>query len=437
MTLVVTGFTALPSSPKTDNNEWDCCQNKGVRDPVTGDLCQFRCNTGTAPIQLYTSQDNGATWTRIATDATTPYAGNLSVILSVVQDVTNGAVHFLTYGRSGSITNPGYGRATFTRSGGHVTGFTWTRTPVAITAHGGTGADPRGQIGIFKKAGTEYIVYILGVNDGSGTVFQLFSAVSTGLTPNSSTDFTGLAGAGSDSTILNLSDGTGIRNNHTMFGAFAQDDSTEDLYLFYGACIASDTLLNTGSNLQDVCWKRFAYSAGSWTVPTATVAGTTLQGDDGSYIPSLMGVFTGPGLGRAYVAYMSPTAGVKVSYLNGGGSPTATTITGSPLSTTHRGGMGAISVSTTGEIYLIAQTMGLNDASPASVLSYWNGSSWNSTAGSALLSMSVSGSVPWNTGLGIASVQGSGFTQVATGTVYTATIAQGADPVAVLSWMTA
>lgn len=416
MSITVTPFATLPSTPKLNPIYWAPGQDRGFRDVVTGDLCQWRDDGSAAPVQLYTSQNNGQTWALTATNATTPYTGGLTGVLSVCQDVTNGAAHFLMYNRTSTTSARGYGRATLVRSGGHVTGYTWTQTPFALTTHTSSSLDPRGTISIFKIGGTEFIVYLIGLGNSS-TVATYYAGLSTSLTPSSSAGFTGINGTGSDTQVINLTVDSTFGGNHQLAALIAQDDITEDLYLFFGFVFSGDLLNNTGTSSSAVWYKRLAKSGSSWTAPTANTAGTTIVSEDASTIPALMSVRTGPGLGRAYVMVGTPTSGVKLYYLSSG---SLTTVSGSPISTAHRGGFGTFSVDGSGNIYVIACTMGVNDATPAAYESSFNGTTWTTTTDTGADTVGVSGCA-WS--LGVAAIQDRGSSMAQTQTAaYAASI---------------
>ncbi len=421
MPLQVTPFFALASTPKASDLEWNACQHLGGRDPGTGDLFQFRCDASTAPIQLYTSTDNGATMPLKSSNATTPYTGNLTGILCVAQDVTNGAVHFLMFDRTGITNARGYGRATFTTSGGHITGYTWQQTPFTLTTHTNAGAEPYGVINVFAFGAGERIVYAIGLATGT-TDLTYYAAESSTVTPSSSASFTGIDGSGSDTLIVNLTDATNsLRTNHLSAVAFAQCGSTQDLTMFCAHKFAGDTLNNTGTGVVATWYKQLAKGASGWTAPTSTTVGTTIVDDDGTTIPNICDVYsTTQG---AYIMAMTPTQGVKFWYLDS--SAVLNEVPGSPLPTQHRGGFGTFSVDSSGRIMCMYTTLGVNDVTPIAQAAQYDLNTWKVfPARTGTDVMSYSGAIPWAYGIAGLVINGSSVSQIHTGTVEVASIVQ-------------
>lgn len=412
MGITVTKFASLPSTPLLNPLNWAPGQNKGVRDPTSGDLCQWRTDGSGTAIELYTSQDNGATWARAASDATTPYTGALTGLMSVCLDATNGAVHFLMYDRTSTTAARGYGRATLVRSGGHVTGYTWAQTPFTLTTHASSSVDPRGTIIPVKRAGSEYLLYLIGLGNSS-TVTTYYMGLSTSLTPSSSASFVGIDNTGSDTPAVDLTTDVTFAGNHQLCALVAQDDSTEDLYLFFGFMFTGDLFNNTGTSSSATWYKQIARSGSYWTAPTPTTAGTTIVSENASTIPTLMSVATAIGLGRAYVMVSDPNKGVKFYYLSSG---TLTEIPDSPVPAANRGGYGSLSVDSGGRIYAIMATMALSDGNPLAYQTYFDGTKWVTYIdGSTNDTIGMGGSVPWSYGVSAIQEVGSSIAQTNTG----------------------
>jgi hypothetical protein len=420
MPLQVTSFFSLASSPKADDLEWNACQRLGGKDAGTGDEFQFRWNAGSASIQLYTSQDNGATFPLKASDATTPYTGNLTGVLCVAQDVTNGAIHFLMFDRSGITNARGYGRATFTTSGGHITGYTWQQTPFALTNHTNAGAEPYGVIYVFGFGAAERIFYAIGLATGT-TDLTYYAAESSNVTPSSSASFTGIDGSGSDTLIVNLTDATNsLRTNHLSTVAFAQCGSTQDLTMFCAHKFAGDTLNNTGTGVAAAWYKQCAKGASGWTAPTSTTVGTTIVDDDGTTIPNIMDVWsTNQG---AYMMGMSPTGGVSFWYVDS--SAVLNAVPGSPLPTAHRGGLGTFGVDSSGRIWAIYTTLGVNDVGPISQMAHFDLTKWNVFNAAYSSDVMAYSGAAWVYGCSGLVIEGSSVSQLHTGTVKVATLVQ-------------
>lgn len=200
LSATVNTFRALPN-PVVDGSEWSTGENKGVRDNVTGDLVLIRWTQTNNAFVLYSSQDNGITWARLATDVSNPDPGATyqyaNCLFGLAQD-SSGAVHGITCGKQGD-QRYFYIRFALTRSGGHVTGFSIAQNVIPLAFHARTGVDIRGNIYVIKQDGAERLLFTYGINIAANALdVNIFAVRSTTITPTLAAHFVGLDGTGSE-----------------------------------------------------------------------------------------------------------------------------------------------------------------------------------------------------------------------------------------------
>ncbi len=400
--------------------QWTQLSGYGIKDITSGDLVFWSYSNASAnPVALFTSQDNGKTWARVATDATNPVS-DFSHPIGAVQDST-GAVHMLTYTQP--IGNPGYGRATLNYTNGHVSGYTWAVQPFALPFHSTGTTETRGQIYDFSLGGTETIVYIFTSGTGSNDLLG-YAARATSLTPSSTANFVGLDGTGSDSNVINLTEASGTRNGHTHSAALAQIGSTYDLYMVCGSFDNDQAAAPGGTVSNDDLWVRqLPYSSGNWTVGTASSVGSNIvSAASGVVIPMLLGVYSTSN--AAWVMYSSGAAGINFASISTSGTITAVAVT-SPLGTTGRCGFGVFTVGSSGDIWTIFNTYGaFGSETPTGKYAHWDGSTWekNTTDTTAATCVGIISFTGWTSGCAAVRINGDPVAQTVTGVLAGAAI---------------
>jgi hypothetical protein len=404
--LTFVGFSAL-SPLVLDGGEWSSGEKKGIRDNVTGDLCQFRWTSADNAFVLFTSQNNGATWSRVATDVSNPdgttpdgFASYQypNALLSVAQDST-GAVHGLCSGKAGNDRYY-YLRFTLTRSSGHVTGFSLARSPFSFVYHARNGAtDYRGNIYVIKRGGVERVLFLYGMPSAADqTSVYVYSGVSTTLTPSTQSDFTALDGTASADTLVFSQTVSDYQINHLCEGGMCQIGSTEDIFFFFGPLDADAAIGQRGADptVFSLFSIRFTKSGGNWSqgspVDVVTYSGTDT-------VPTFLDCRGTSD--KAWVMYIHGTLGVSFSYFDASGTLHANAVT-SPLSTSNKSGMGCFTVAEDGKIWTVFHTIGFYAGSSTPIvgkLGYWNGTTWNlQNDPTAVYPVSISGVDNWASG---------------------------------------
>lgn len=366
-------FAAL-SSPIVDGTEWSSGENKGIRDNVTGDLLLFRWTSGNSNIALYSSQNEGATWSLLASDVSNPEGGRTiqypNVLFSVCQDAA-GKVHGISTGKQGN-TNYYYCRFALTRSGGHVTGFSFERAPVVMgTNHGRTGFEIRGNIYVMKLDGAEVLTWTYGINQAGGLLdCNFYGGRSTTLTPNSSADFVQFNGSAGDNLLF--ADTGNDNKNHDMEGMLCQNEASEDIYFVFGHINADMALGGSGAKY-DIKAIRLPKISGGFS--TASLTPVTIVAN-GAVIPHLLD--SDSTTDKAWVMYNHPSLGINFGYFDSGGTWHGEAVT-SPLNTANRAAFGTFTAGNDGRLWAVFTSYGVyNSGNPNSVgrLAYWNGASW-------------------------------------------------------------
>jgi hypothetical protein len=388
-------FNAL-SSPIYDGSEWFTGQQRAVRDNVTGDLLLFCWTSGNSNFAMLGSQNNGSTWTLLASDVSNPESGRTiqyqNNLISVTQD-SAGKVHAISTGKQGNV-NYYYMRWALTRSGGHVTGFGFEQTPFVFgTNHGRTGFEIRGNIYVMKLNGSEILTWTYGINRDPGLEdCNFYAGRTTTITPASSADFVDFVGTGTDNLLFSAS-GSTSQMNHDMEGMLCQNESSEDVYFVYGHINADEALGNSGTAF-DISAIRIAKSGSTWASPSAAVVVTA---NGGSQIPQL--IDTDSASDKAWMMYMSSSSGIQFAYFDSSGTLHTGTVT-SPLSTSPRAAFGTFTVGDDGKIWAVFNTFGTYQSlTPTGKLGYWDGSAWSlQTDATAQNCIGIAGAANWTTG---------------------------------------
>lgn len=364
-------FALLPS-PTFDGTEWFSGQNRGVRDSVTGDLVLVCWKSSDSNFALYGSQNNGATWSKLAADVSNPESGRTiqypNNLMSVAQD-SAGKVHAISTGKQGN-TSYYYMRFALTRAGGHVTGFSFEQAPFVLgTNHGRTGFEIRGNIYVMKLNGAEVLTYTYGINRASSLIDCNFYAGRTAtLAPTSSADFVKFSGAAGDD-LLYSSTGDDNQKNHDMEGMLCQNESSEDVYFIFGHINADEEIGGSGTAF-DIKAVRIAKSGSTWAIG----ATTTVSANSGTEIPMLCD--TDSASDKAWLMFMSSTGGIQFSYFDSSGTLHSNAVT-SPLNTSPRAAFGTFTAGDDGKLWTIFNTYGTyQNLTPVGKLGYWDGSSW-------------------------------------------------------------
>jgi hypothetical protein len=403
--LTFVGFSAL-TPLVLDGAEWSSGEKKGIKDSVTGDLCQFRWTSADNAFVLFTSQNNGSTWTRVATDVSNPDSSTPdgfasyqypNALLSVAQDST-GAVHGLCSGKAANDRYY-YLRFNLTRSGGHVTGFSLAQSPFSFQYHARNGAtDYRGNIYVIKRGGVERVLYMYGMpSDVDQTSVYVYAGVSSTLTPAAKTDFTALDGSAGDTLVFSqtVSD---YQINHLCEGGMAQIGSTEDIFFFFGPIDADAAIGQRGADpsVFNLISIRFTKSGSNWSAGSV-VNVVNYTGTD--TVPTFLDCRGTSN--KAWVMYIHGTLGVSFSYFDSAGSLTANAVT-SPLSTSNKSGMGCFTVNDAGKIWTVFHTIGFYAGSSTPIvgkLGYWDGTTWTlQNDATAVYPVSISGVDNWANG---------------------------------------
>lgn len=404
--LTFRGFAAL-SSYVVDGAEWSSGEKKGIRDSVTGDLCQFRWTSADNKFVLFTSQNSGATWSLVAADVSNPdgttpdgFASYQypNALLSVAQDST-GAVHGLCSGKAANDRYY-YLRFNLTRSGGHVTGFSLAQSPFSFVYHARNGAtDYRGNIYVVKRDGVERIVYLYDMPSAADqTSVYCYAGVSTTLTPSAQSSFTALDGSTGTDTLVFSQTVSDYQINHLCEGGLAQISSTEDLFFFFGPLDADAAIGQRGPDpsVFNLISIRFTKSGSNWSAGS-TVNVVNYTGTD--TVPTFLDCRGTSD--KAWVMYIHGTLGVSFSYFDTSGTLHANAVT-SPLSTSNKSGMGTFTVGEDGKIWTVFHTIGFYAGSSTPIvgkLGYWDGSVWNlQNDPTAKYPVSISGVYNWANG---------------------------------------
>ncbi|MFA5052751.1 MAG: hypothetical protein WC565_01735 [Parcubacteria group bacterium] len=156
-----------------------------VKDITTGDLCWMYSNSGQTTSYLRTQQGQDIAPAQVAT-------GPGLYVVASAQD-SSGNIHFLCEYGGGFC----YARATITRSGGHITGWSVTDPfylPAMTSSLGGTPWG--GTIAIIKNGnGTERVMIVR--LDGSDTTQYCAALIHAPLDADAESDFVSLAGVAS------------------------------------------------------------------------------------------------------------------------------------------------------------------------------------------------------------------------------------------------
>lgn len=389
----------MPTAPIV-SNEWSTGETRAIKDNQTGDLLVFRgtdsgSGSSGSKFNLAGSRDNGATWQTIATNVSNPATGGFqwpSRIVAVAQD-SSGLVHALTAGTDGD-GRFFYQRFALQRTAGHVTAFSLsTSAPIALPNHNrNNSADIRGDIGVYRLNGAEVVVWAYDTAMSSDLKdVRVYAGRSTHLLPAASSDFLMLDGSAAGDTLLfqnTSSVSPCMLCNHYTEALIAQNEASEDLYMFLGQ-LNSDHAVGLGTNAElNLRAIRLGKSSSGWTIGATTTIATA-----GSVAPQLIDVDSASD--RAWVMYVHPTNGISYGYFNASGTYVSGPASTGTAATAGRAAFGAFTAGDNGRLWSIWHLYGYLGSPKAGGASYWNGTSWTNFSDSGVRDAN-----------GIASVQG-------------------------------
>lgn len=362
--LVVNLFSHYASAIYDTALEWNTGEQKGWEDS-TGDIALLEWSGTT--IQLSTAQNRSTTITPVATMT----SQSVSRTFCCAVDST-GLVHVFLAG-----TNPDtkmyYGRLVITRSGGHITGFSWDVSPFALPDHSHRGIDFRQDIKVLTLNGVERVNIAYGSDTGSGDNWQVYGLKSKSITPATAADFAGWNNSGSDQTLYSTS-GTSVRINHQCHALFAQVKANSLLCLFLPRFLGDYSQGGNSPGTDLTCQLYVANGTTGWDAsgsPFVIDNGTTVE-------PEIMDACSTQN--AAYLLYVKSDSSVRVGKVDASGtfSDVVTLSTG-----TNRSGMGCLQVLDNGKFWSTVITFGVLGVSPLVKHYFWDGVTLTTTSDSA------------------------------------------------------
>ncbi len=378
MAVAVQDFITL-SGTAYDTLDWSSGQTRIIKDNVSGDLLVWKWKSGDNKMPLYSSQDNGATWSLVVSDASGASGSQPNWIQSVWQDTTNGNVHCVS---SSSSNVYAYTRFALTRSGGHVTGYSIDRAAYSLPTHSfDASSDRRADIKTVTNGGVEQVVICFqgGTTAGPNTDLRVYMCIMSSLTGSSTS--TGLLTTGTDTQVYSHTTGGNIAN-HVFQALLVQEKTSETVYCVVGKFNTDYAESFSASSDWDLFAIPFTPVAGTWVQQTAVPVHSIPGG--GSTPPDLLSVSGAAGV--ASIMYYGEN-GIGFAKFDASGTLTDRYVT-EPYTTGTRCGFGSHTTDGT-NILCMYGTYGSVGGSPASASGYWNGSAWVITA------LSTGGAEAW------------------------------------------
>ncbi len=272
-------------------------------------------------------------------------------------------------------------------------------------------SDLRGEIRVISYSGSESLMYVVNVTTVSGSSTQdikVFVGRASTLSPASTSDFVDLAGATGDSKVLdsctyNMPSGgsyctasPAFFSTHNVTSTFAQNRSTNDIYVFIGPIEADYGVANDPSGQPESArlrYIRLVWNGSAWIAATPVVIAT----DNGSYLPLLFNAQSGANY--AWLMYLHPDNGIVFGRVDANGYSTVTT----PLNAKNHNGWGAFTVAPDdSKLWAIWNISVINGANPQTAEAYWDGKSWNVYSDTGVTTgdnSGIGGVAGWNNGV--------------------------------------
>lgn len=271
-------FEALGPVITVDALDWMVGANRWFKDVTTGFFCMFTGteSSGSGNVELWVKESVFSKPYRVATDASNSSNPHPDFVIATVQS-SSGKVHALMEYNSGVNRQYYISRFALTITSGKIVGYTIDATALALPQHSSDGTfDPRGNIIMGTKAGTEVAIYIWQAAFGTDTTFEAYAGY---VNLSGTITSTGLTGTGTDTQVYSRTKTANV-GAHNMQPMLVQESTSEALHIIEGS-LCSDYALGVAQSTDwDIADNLWTISGSNWVSAGRTVL-YTLPGGGG------------------------------------------------------------------------------------------------------------------------------------------------------------